>query len=66
MLFLVVSGTEIHGGIALLVGTELVVLAGQNSVHEDANQRSNSQAGQADGDTADGMFAIVDGNIEVQ
>ena len=48
----VVTGAEVHGSVALLVGTELIVLAGQDSIHNDAHQCSNGQTGQGDGGTA--------------
>ena len=51
---LVVSGAKINRSIALIVNTELVVLTGQNCIHEDTGQCSHSQAGQADGNGADG------------
>ena len=43
------TSAKIDGGIALLVDTELIVLAGQDRVHTNADQSSHSQAGQADG-----------------
>ena len=48
-LFLSAAAEVDNGGIALLIGAELVVLAGQNGVHHDAHQSGHSQTGQADG-----------------
>ena len=50
---LLCPGTEVHGGIALGVDTELVILAGQDGVHEDAHQSCHGQAGHTDGHGAD-------------
>ena len=52
--WLFLTGTEIDGGITLGIGTEFVILAGQDRVHEDAGQCGHGQAGQTDGDPADG------------
>ena len=50
---LVVASAEVDGGVALLIGTELIVLAGQDGVHDDAHDGGNSQTGQADSHHAD-------------
>ena len=48
------AGAEVDGGVALLIGAELIVLTRQDGVHQDAHQSGDGQAGQADGHSADG------------
>ena len=48
------TAAEVDRSVALLVGTELVVLAGQDSVHNDADDGGHGQTGQADSHSADG------------
>lgn len=43
---------EVDSGIALEVGAELVVLAGEDGVHDDARQSRHGQTGQRDGEAA--------------
>ena len=39
-------------GLVNLAGIEMVILARQERIHEDAHQRANSQTGKANGDFA--------------
>ena len=44
---------EAYAGIVGLILIKLVVLAGQDSVQDNAGQRADCQSGQADGDLSD-------------
>ena len=54
LIVLISAGAKVDSVIASIIDTELIVLTGQDGIHSDANQRSDSQAGEADGCSTDG------------
>ena len=65
-LYAVLSDLEVYGGGAFVILTELIILAGQDRVEHDTDDRSDRQAGEGDYTELDAADGVIDTDGENQ